>query len=209
MISDNPNLYSGETAQRLLRAFKFPDNIVTDNELEDYEMGGIALQDPSKGMEFQVWQGYWNPVDKWIYLKPDNLDDPIPIFTEPDVEEFCFTFDQNMRWAAAIRTSTNLCKFLWYDSMVKAYVTTFISNVSSVRLTLDDKRFNQIQFGVADMIITTIEGGIVRWRIQRDRFGVAYSHPGSVSPRARITHFGMGENNRLQWRIASRRVKNG
>lgn len=207
MIPGNPQLYSGELAQQLLRAFKFPDNVVSDNELEDYEMGGIALQNPFEGLEYQVWKGYWEAGS--AYLTNDTLAAPVKIFDEPDVEEFCFTFDQNMRWAAAIRTKANLCKFLWYDSLVQAYVTTAISGVSSMRLTLDDKRHNQIQFGVSDVILTTIEGGKVCWRIQRDRFGILYSHPGSVSSRARITHFGLGENMRLQWRIASRRVKNG
>lgn len=210
MIPSNPNIYDiDETTGKLLAPFIFPDNISTDSELEDYELGGVALQNPLQGLEVQTWKGYWNPDDSTAYLiatstDPDN---PIPIFTEPDVVEFCFTFDQNMRWAAAIRTSTNLMRFRWYDTLVAAYVTTEILGVRSVRLALDDKRTLSVQQGNADIIITTInEAGGVGWRIQRDRFELQYNYTGRTFPsRARITHFGMSQSRRLQWRIAMRR----
>ena len=209
MIPGNPNIYDLDVVtSRLLSPFLYPDNVSTDNELEDYEMGGIALQDPSQGLQYQVWKGFWDPLTTTAYLEPADTSIPIPIFTESDVVEFCFTFDQNMRWAAAIRTSANLLKFRWYDTAAAAYVTTDISNVRSVRLTLDDKRLLQTQFGNTDIIITTLTtGGVLGWSLQRERFINWYNYAGRTFPsRARITHFGMSQTLRLQWRIAMRRT---
>lgn len=210
MIPDNPALITIDSTNRYLTApFQTPDNRAGTSELIDYEYGGIALQDPSKGLRYQIWCGWWDENDLTAYLADDDGNGtPVPIFTESNVIEFAFTFDQNMRWAAAVRTVGDTLKFRWYDTAAEAYVITTYTGISSVRLALDDKRDMQVQFGVTDMILTYVTGGQVCWRIQRDRFLTQYVHPGfSVSGAQRISHFGMNTKNRLQWRIGMRRIK--
>ena len=209
MIPDNPNIYQiTESNSHLVSQWLEPDARSTnDNELEDYEYGGIAIQDPSKGLQYQIWTGYWNPADSTAYLQPEDTSiAPTPIFAEPNVVEFCFTFDQNMRWVAATRKTNNTVQFRWYDSLAENYVTSNYSGIFSVRLCHDDKRAVQVTSGATDVILTYSRTGAVYWRIQRDRFLIEYSKPLPISGSFRISHFGMSRSNRLQWRIGPRHL---
>ena len=209
MIPSNPLIYDIDFTNKFLVApFQYPDNISSSDELIDYEMGGVAIQDPSKGLRYQLWKGWWDSTDSTVYLEPEDTGVPIPIHTAANVEEFCFTFDQNMRWSTACRLTGNTVEHRWYDTAAEAYVTTTYPSITSVRLALDDKRAVQVQSGVTDMILTYISGGQVKWRIQRDRFLTEYIHSGFTVPSdIRISHFGMNKINRLQWRLGIRRVK--
>ena len=208
MIPDNPNIYKiDDTNRMLVGPFKYPDNIVNDDELVDFELGGLALQDTSEGLEYQTWKAELNTSGD-VILTPLKTGDPVVIFTEPGVQELAFTFDQNMRWAAATRLAGNNVNFRWYDTTVGDYVITPLTGITSVRVALDDKRVMQIQSGNPDMILTYIRDNRVRWRIQRDRFQTEYTYSGQLfSDNIRITHFGMSEKLRLQWRLAQRRIK--
>jgi hypothetical protein len=209
MIPDNPNIFEvTNNNQFLLAPFKYPDNIALEDYLTDFEMGGVAIQDPSLGLNYQPWKGYWDPVDDTAYIHPLNTTDPpTPILTESDVEDFTFTFDQNMRWTAAVRKDDNTVKFYWYDSVIEDYTVSTYSGITSVKLAHDDHRDNQVPRGVTDVIITYItSAGTLKWRIQRDRYINEYSKGGiSYSKAFMITHFGLSEMNRLQWRIGLRR----
>lgn len=213
MIPANPQIYEIERVReepRIQAPYQSPDNISTQSELVDWEMGGIALQDQSEGLQYQVWKGYWDEEDNTAYLQAANSTVPIAIFEEESVIEFCFTFDQNMRWAAAIRLDGDILKFRWYDSASESYVTTTYTGIKSVRLCLDDKRKLQIAQDHADIILTYIltASNRIGWRIQRDRFMTQYLHLDDViSEQYRITHFGMSKVNRLQWRLGPRRIK--
>ena len=211
MIPLNPELIDVTSGTRhLIGQFQFPDNISNSDSLTDYEIGGIALQDPSRGLKYQAWKGYWNPVDSTAYLQPlDESAPPVSIFTETgDVEDFSFTFDQNMRWAAVTRKGDDTVQFRWYDSVPAAYVTTTYTGIRSVKLALDDSRATQINSGNSDIILTYISGGQVCWRIQRDRFSIQYVHSGvPLSGNIQITHFGLSNKLRLQWRMSPRRIQ--
>ena len=208
MIPGNPDIrLVTEDTRFLVSRWPVPDSRSTQNELRDYEQGGIALQDPSKGLQYQNWTGYWDPTDSTAYLQPETAPEspPIPIFTESDVVEFTFTFDQNMRWAAATRKADKTMQFRWYDSAVEAYVTSHYSDVTSVRLCHDDKRSVQVFLGTSDILITYLSAGKVHWRIQRDRYLTQYTkHDLTVSASHRISHFGLSQGLRLQWRIGVR-----
>lgn len=206
MIPGNPNIY--DSRPELGGAFLYPDNIVSTSELEDYELGGVAIQDPSQGLQVQVWKCHWEPTTGEVILTPQDTGSPTVLFTQSDVVELAFTFDQNMRWSTATRTSDDVLHHRWYDSLAEDYVTTTYSGVTSVRLTHDDKRSTQVDLGSTDMILSYIRVGYVRWRIQRDRFLTEYSYTGQAfTDLRRITHFGMSTKNRLQWRIATRRIQ--
>ena len=211
MIPLNPELIDVTSGTRhLIGQFQFPDNISNSDSLTDYEIGGIALQDPSRGLKYQAWKGYWNPVDSTAYLQPlDESAPPVSIFTETgDIEDFSFTFDQNMRWAAVTRKSDDTVQFRWYDSVPEAYVTTTYTGITSVKLALDDHRSFQVQGGVSDIILTYISSNLVCWRIQRDRFLTQYVHPNLVlAANMQITHFGLSNKLRLQWRMSPRRIQ--
>lgn len=209
MLPSNPALYYAQSSTSYLRAaFQYPYNINPGTELEDYEMGGVAIQDPSKGINYQIWKCIYDEPSKQVCLIK-NLDGVlIPLFAQPIVDELSFTFDQNMRWSTAIRIAETKQMFhRWYDSAAQTYVETEYDNVTSVKLCTDDHRYNQVNAGSSDMILTYIQGGTLKWRIQRDRFGTEYTYPTKqFSVTTKIANFGMSTKNRLQWRLATRHI---
>ena len=206
MIPDNPNLYTvDEDNKTVVAPFIFPDNRSNETRLIDYERGGVAIQDTSKGLDYQSWTGYWDALTTGVYLVAETEAPTVPVllFSEADVEEFSFTFDSNMRWSTVTLSSTGTAKHRWYDSAAAAYVISTYPGVASPRLALDDKRDFQVKLGRPDIILTYIANSQVRWRIQRDRFLVEYSHPNYTVPaNYRISNFGMSTKRRLQWRFA-------
>lgn len=207
MIPDNPNIKEiTPNTLTLTNKFIFPDNIASSSELEDYELGGVDLQDPSQGLQVKVWKCWWDPDDETVYIQDTETENTTALFVESDVIELAFTFDQNMRWYTATRLEGDVLKFRWFDTAIAQYVTSTYNNITSARLTHDDKRRVAVETGQSDVILTYLRAKQVRWRIQRDRFLQEYTYSGQIYPEhARITHFGMNEVSRLQWRIGMRR----
>lgn len=199
MLPDN--LLSSEI---LRDQFLFPDNIV-GTALEDYEMGGIDIQDPSQGLRVQPWYGVWKVADSTAYLQANFDGPPIPLFSTPDVIEFTFTFDQNMRWVAATLSSTGVLSFRWYDASVPGYVTTTYSNITTAKLALDDKRPLQVLGDSSDIVLTYVDtSGNLYARIQRERYLTAHLLDTGAPNNFRITNFGMNTKYRMQWRFQNR-----
>lgn len=199
MIPDNV------LSSKLLKSrFLSPDSMVTPTLLEDYETGGIALQDPSQGLLVQTWYGYWDSQDSTAYLVPGVDGTPIQIFTEPNVFEFSFTFDQNMRWVAVYFLVDGTCKLRWYDSQAQGYVVTVFTGLTAIKLCLDDKRRVQTNLGSSDVIFTYVTNNTLCFRQQRDRFTIEYPLQPDLPDNLRIANFGMAMNLRLQWRLKYR-----
>lgn len=211
MIPANPNLYLvTQQNENIQGQWLYPDNRVFSTELVDMEMGGVAIQDPSLGLQVQPWLGYWDSTTATAYLHPDpdsGTTSPIAIFTDTGIIEFSFAFDQNMRWITATRKAGDIAQLRWYDSTVEAYVTTTYTGVSTLKLCHDDKRAFQVNLGNSDVIFTYLSGGLLRWRLQRDRFLTQYTKATpTFSGNFKISHFGMSTKNRLQWRIGRRHI---
>lgn len=185
--------------------FQYPDGIVLGKLTEDYEMGGVALQDPYQGLQVQPWYCYWDDTDNTVYVKPGIVGDPIPLFQETDVFELAFTFDQNMRWVVATFTLDGTFRMRWFDSSVGQYVVTTLMGLTSFRLCNDDKRYIPTQIGVSDVLLTYIENDNLYVRNQRDRFSVPHLLQPDLPKNLRITNFGMNERWRVQWRMRYRR----
>jgi hypothetical protein len=187
--------------------FLFPDNVARRTELEDYEMGGIDIQDPSQGLMYQPWFGEIDATTKIATLVPLNSGEtPTVIFTETATPvEFSFSFDLNMRYTSVVRFADNTAKLRWYDTALPGYATTTYTGIQSCMLAMDDKR--PVNSGQADVIFTYLKtDNRLYFRAQRDRYLVEYPLTTPLAPDLRITNFGMGKNLRLQWRLAVRRV---
>jgi hypothetical protein len=200
-----PNQVLSSTVIR--SALLYPDNAIRRTELEDFEMGGVALQDPSQGLRVVAWKGVIDAVTRVATLTPvTSTAPPIVIFTETVTPvEFSFSFDRSMREFSITRFADNTAKLRWYDTAIPAYVTTTYTGIQSCMLALDDKR--DVSSSIADVIFTYLKtDNKLYFRAQRDRFLVEYTLTDVLAPNLAITNFGMGRNNRLQWRIAVRRV---
>lgn len=66
--------------------------------LVDYEMGGVALNDASQGLQVKLWTLYLEGDD--VKIKADDVA-PTTIFTAPNITELSLTFDQSMNVVVA------------------------------------------------------------------------------------------------------------
>ena len=187
--------------------FLYPDGIVNNKLTEDYEMGGVALQNPSQGLRVKPWYGFWETTDNTVYLKPDITGTPVAIFEEADVFELAFSFDQNMRWVAGTFTTDGTFRLRWYDSSVANYVITVVNGLTSFRLCHDDTRAASVSLGFSDVLLTYIRNNNLYVRIQRERYGGEHLLQSNLPDNLRITNFGMSERQRVQWRLRYRRPK--
>lgn len=137
--------------------------------LSDYEDGGIALNDPSEGLMYQVWHGELEGSD--IIVSTDIVA-PTVVYTGTGISELSITFDQNMRICIAL-VQNNLAKLVWHDPNVNQQVTTTLAaGITSPRVSLNDKRPSQIS--TSNIILGYLRAGNLCIRKQSDRYGVEY-----------------------------------
>lgn len=160
----------------------------------DYEDGGIALQDPSEGLQFQAWRGYI--LNDQIILEAPGIA-PFIAYTGTGLTEVSITFDQNMRPTFAF-VEEGVAKLRWYDSVVEdTVITTLGADVITPRVSLDDKH----PLGVADsdIILGYVRAGNLYFRAQRDRFQTEYLLLEECPDRLHI--IGMNAEWRFQFRF--------
>lgn len=171
-----------------------PDGLVT-SPLQDYELGGVALNDPSEGLQVKVWTCFVDGTN--IMIQPAGGASEA-LFEAPGTTEVALAFDQNMRPAVAFKQA-GVCKLRWYDTAVGEQVITSFAGVDNIRLALDDKR--PTQNAANDIIMAYTKGGNLYFRAQRDRFGVEYLLEANIGP-GRLLRLGMTTANRLQFEFA-------
>lgn len=175
-----------------------PDNGVRLNLREDFERGGVALNDPTQGLTVRTWKA-WTDDGSAIFVAPlPSLTPTTTVLTGAGITEVALAFDQNMEVTVAY-VEAGATKLRWYDSQAAAMVTTAWPGVSSPMLAMDDKR--AFAGNANDIIFGYIRAGLVCYRQQRDRYGVEYVL--GEARGTRIEQLGMGVNNRLQFKVAT------
>lgn len=165
----------------------------------DFEMGGIALQDPSQGLQVQTWRAWFDRNEAAVFVEAPNTP-PTMIFEQAAITWLSFCFDQNMRWAAVYTLADGQSYLRWYDSALPGYTITPLDvGVVTPYLTLDDKR--QSQGAVSDMVLAYIREENVYLRVQRERFGVMHMWAEKIPKDWIIRNFGMSNKLRLQMEI--------
>jgi hypothetical protein len=165
----------------------------------DWEKGGVALNDPSQGLNVRDWKA-WTDGTK-VYVAPDPEGVPaVQVFTGTDITEVSLAFDQNMQPTLAF-VDSGVAKLWWYDTLAAGMTITSYPGYKTPMLTLDDKRDIATQTGVSDIIFAYIRDGLVCWRQQRERFGVERVLGAAPSSATRIVGMGMADNNRLQIKL--------
>lgn len=182
----------------MVAEFLVPDDVLRRNNLlQDREFGGIALNDPSEGLKYQVWDAYYNGTE--IRLHSEAGYDQ-PIVTSSTVTELSISFDQNMR-PAVVYVDGGITKLQWYDSEAAAQVTTTIPNAKTPMLGLDTKRIEFVE--ISDIMLVYLNGLNVCYRTQRERFLQEHVIGQTVSTNSRILGAGMNKGNRFQIYIRS------
>lgn len=175
-----------------------PDNIPKRPTI-DYEMGGVGLQNPSRGLNFQQWRGWFDRSLGSVLLESPNTPATV-IFEQEGIRWLSFSFDQNMRWCAVYTLADGASYLRWYDSAMPGYrVSELEAGVISPFLSLDDKRDSQIQN--SDIVLAYIHNQTLYLRVQRERFQTAHVWAEDLPKDWIIRNFGMSNKLRLQMEI--------
>lgn len=163
----------------------------------DYEDGGVALNDPSQGLLYQVWRG--RLLNGEVVLDAPSVAETV-VYANSAMTEMSFTFDQNMRPVVAL-VADDVAYLYWYDSTLPGQTTTEIgAGVITPKVILDDKR--PLGLANSDVVLAYIRAGYLRTRIQRDRFLIEYTHD-TVGEDAQLIKVGFNSQLRLQFIIGT------
>jgi hypothetical protein len=171
--------------------------------LEDWEEGGVALNDGSTGLQVQMWfLSYVADEQAANYgdfvVTGQDTGESAAIINVPGVTRVGLAFNQNNDPFLCYETNQCAAKFYWYDATIEDYTTTTLPAGShSLACCLDDHR--QTQTATSDIILAYIRGGTLYYRQERDRFDTERSL-GSVG--GGILHrVGMSHNLRLKFDV--------
>ena len=185
----------------VISALIAPDNGERTNLLEDFERGGVALNDPTQGLDVRTWRA-WSTDGTDIRVAPLPGGAPVTVVISGavNITELSLSFDQNMGPTLAYVESGDT-KLRWFDSVSNTIVTTTWPGAASPLLALDDKR--SVAGNYNDVIFGYIRAGQVCYRQQRDRYEVEYVLGAAPGVGARLLQMGMGVNNRMQFKVTT------
>lgn len=153
-----------------------PDNVLSETPLpgggfiasKREAWGGIALNDASAGLNYQLWElDYVNGV---VSISAPNNSGTV-LFARNGLTELSFAFDQNMRPAVAFAHGGHVYLW-WYDTLVGQYVFTNFGRLQNPYLTLDDNRPTQTDD--SDIILSYRDDKKLYVRYQRNRYSIPY-----------------------------------
>lgn len=166
----------------------------------DFHSGGVALNDASMGMEYQVWQAEIKTdpqsTAQWIEVSAPNSP-PITVHSGHDITEVSLSFDLNMQLALAW-VEAGQAYLMWFDNTVPGIVTTTLAaDVANPRIINDELR-PAFSAG-SDIILAYLRGGALYYRQQRDRYQTERLL--DAGPWTDLIRIGMNSKNRLQFEL--------
>lgn len=165
------------------------------SRLTDYEMGGVALNDPSQGLLYQLWSA-WVEADA-VKIQAPSVPEQI-LFNQTGITELSLTFDQNMApFVAFVANGTST--YWWFDPNAQAQVFSSLpSDAVSPRCVLDDKR--RFASSYSDILLGYVRGTTLYYRLQRERYQT--EHTLRAGAGNRLETLAMAENKRLMFTMA-------
>jgi len=178
--------------------FEVPDDFVSDITLIEREMGGVAVSDPSQGINVNVWQSSYSNTTGTVYLK--NLDTGITytiISGVMNMTDLSFAFDANMRPNLGYRLSNCNSYIRYYDTITEAFVTRQLpAGAGAPKLTHDDKRDDMVLLNVTDVMVYYILNNVLYFLVQRERFNTVHQ-AATLTSGATLVKVGMSNDLRL------------
>lgn len=175
--------------------------------LQDWELAGVYLNDPSEGLLVKVWRARLvvdidTDIGSIILSAPGGVspsESEKELFYGEAITEIALAFDQNMNPFVAY-TQAGIGKFWWYDPLVAMMVHTSLPDgCKYLRCTMDERR----SFNIAnsDIILSYIRDGNLCVRYQRERFTVEHVLKSGVGSDAQLVSMAMNRGLRIQWRL--------
>lgn len=173
-----------------------PDDLPSKS-LVSHERGGIALNDPSQGLDVQNWR---LESDGSMVRLFSEMGSPIDLFPDSGIRQLSLSFDQSMRKVVALEYNSGGVDLIWYDAQAALEITSFFPDIRSPVLSLDDKR--KSQSGTSDVVFGYVRNSdnMLCYRQQRERFTVEHELI-QLGPRARLRNLGMTTKLRMQFEV--------
>lgn len=182
-----------------------PDDVTPYLSIKSLQIGGVGISDPTQGLEYQTWT--LSLVASNVLLDTFMLSSPNTPATQvyqlpsgQSASSCSLAFDQNMKYAIGYMQDTGGYLW-WYNATIPGYQLIFLgSGITSVQLTMDDKRSAQTGAGTNDIICAYTDTNNLYYRQLRDRFQAQYTLAFPVSiPKPTLLKVGMNEDWRLQF----------
>jgi len=175
-------------------------------DLEDWEQGGIALNDPSLGLDVQMWYLWYNddeddPNYGDFTVRAETTGETAVIINVPNVIRCGLAFNQNNDPFICYEMGSCEAKYYYWNTVAADYVTDTLPVGSKyLACCLDDHRYTNAS--TSDTILAYVRGGTLYYRQERDRFGTerALTAVGAVGG-GELHKVGMTENLRLKFDI--------
>lgn len=169
----------------------------------DYELGGVALNDPTQGYLVKLWKARISEGGKYILVGASDVPEIVK-YTAADygtLTEVSLAFDQNMRPIIGF-VESGQAKHMWYDTSIEQEVITVLaSDVRNPRVSLDEKRPD---FGTTnDVILSYLRGQDLYVRLGRDRYTIEYLIQSGIPEGYSLAKTGMNMGLRFQWEFRS------
>lgn len=195
----------------------FPSNNVNFREFEDflphfrgkkypnidYSIGGIAINDPSMGLEYQRWRARIDGTDILLgsEITGKNYVDEFVLFQGLNFTNITLAFDNNMMPSVCVEILDKKQILLhWFDSTVNDYTDTILDGITFPFLRTDDTRY--FATGYNDIILSYVKNRNICYRLQRDRFLDEYIFTQLESDvPSRLYQCGMNINFAFQYQI--------
>lgn len=173
---------------------------------EDWELGGIGVQNTSEPLDYQQWRMtyvYDRSASNYGDFILEGMKTGVhgTVLNVSDVTDMAFAFDQNMNLFILYVLSDCTCKYYWWDPVVVGYTTTTMdSGVTSPACVRDDHR--ELQDGTSDIILAYIRAGNLYFRQERERYLTEHLLMSGVGM-TRIERMGLTKVLRLQIQLDS------
>ena len=158
-------------------------------------MGGVGLNDPSMGLQYQVWT--LDYVGGQVRITAPNQAAPTVLFEAEDITEVSLAFDQNMRPFVAYVQNGEAKFYCWDTATSSVAFTTLPTGSVTPKACLDDKR--QTQTVLSDIILAYMRDKALYMRKQRDRYQIEYLLADNLD--AKLVKLGMTDKNRVQFKL--------
>jgi hypothetical protein len=169
-----------------------PPNDTAYNPLSQIIWGGIAINDPSAGRQYQFWEVFYDNSD--IKIKPITGSVEFT-YAAPNAIITSGAFDQNMAAVVSYVDTSNVATIYYFG--ISGYTTLTVSNVTSMRLVVDDSR--DYYTSASDVFWCYVRNDILYYRIQRENYATEYQIGAAYGKQ--IQRVGLTDKNRVQFEL--------
>lgn len=165
--------------------------------------GPTAVQDPSEGLLVQLWTA--RAEDRAVLLSAPAVAETVFFVHTAEIKALTLAFDQSGNVALGMTDELGASFLRWWDARVPGMATLQLpADAVMPMVTLDDAR--RLNASGADVVLTYLRGGLLRYRLQREHFGVEHTLPlgeggSAFATQLPLLHFSMTSGMRLQWQF--------